>query len=858
MNEIIQINDDTLKNKKFISKMCKLTDEQVKQFIDDDIINNISKLDVNTINNIFRNSSAIMQNKMWENENIQQSLILGTKNIDNFRVNLDSIRRLEVFSKVIKSQSIKKNIYKNYYFQIIASYIPETEHRFFKVYDVTKAFDEIIKSKRFNESKKNIQFCILEYLNSHSKKLLLPSNFRENYKSIDDLLIDNYWKEIDKSILSQLTDSELFFLDVVAKHNNNESIKKYILDNLKSDKTFDEFFESVKEQNSLIYRKLRINHENRRLYINCPDLEKTVFDIMIKDLKDEEIIVEKFLKSLIQKINLRKTNVKLENVYNTLKRNYYNEILSYDDVKTLVNKYNNDMMDIILKFYLKFNIVLKNVGYLSGISAEQLEKVNAKHINKLYKLLEDKTQDEISSIYGVCIKLYMIFGYERALEILNGKYGKYNSIFLNNVAKTNVTKIKMKQEGEKYLPDINNRFINFMFETPTRNHFINMLNNKDSELYKRWYYIYNNYNDILEKCQGNITMKKIEKILETEKYDLSLDIITPDNYMLKNNSFLENIVLGNKTKHSNDEILMEIIKIYNQMKKRIESSIPYIKGTASNGYSYEMLKFDDIQIFELGYKANCCIRVKDIAHNHLLYSALCRNGRTLLIYNKLGDLMGFCPLKRNGNVLIANSIECTGKKTIENFGYLGLCFKEASKSIIDITNNEKEPIDIVCIGNSSYAKPETIPFPKNYLTPTIFEKDDEIYGNTDSYHKYLDVVCTKKDFKYENIKNQNPNVSYMDPREKIKYVNFRDYNIDKKESLNVINSINYSLNREQYTPINKFSIVEVYYSKDWYVANLYGEIVGKYLENDPRAKIECETYLNKLKSLENNKVLQKI
>ena len=98
----------------------------------------------------------------------------------------------------------------------------------------------------------------------------------------------------------------------------------------------------------------------------------------------------------------------------------------------------------------------------------------------------------------------------------------------------------------------------------------------------------------------------------------------------------------------------------------------------------------------------------------------------------------------------------------------------------------------------------------------------------------------------------------MDPREKIKYVNFRDYNIDKKESLNVINSINYSLNREQYTPINKFSIVEVYYSKDWYVANLYGEIVGKYLENDPRAKIECETYLNKLKSLENNKVLQKI
>ena len=63
------------------------------------------------------------------------------------------------------------------------------------------------------------------------------------------------------------------------------------------------------------------------------------------------------------------------------------------------------------------------------------------------------------------------------------------------------------------------------------------------------------------------------------------------------------------------------------MKKRTESSIPYIKGEVSNGYFYEMMKLKDPIAFTLGYKGNCCIRINDIAHNHLLHATLCRNGR---------------------------------------------------------------------------------------------------------------------------------------------------------------------------------------------------------------------------------------
>ena len=117
-----------------------------------------------------------------------------------------------------------------------------------------------------------------------------------------------------------------------------------------------------------------------------------------------------------------------------------------------------------------------------------------------------------------------------------------------------------------------------MFETPKNNHFINMLENKKSDIYKRWYYLYNRYDEILDKCHNEITMKKVLSILETEKYDVNRKIIKPDVYNLNDNEFLENIILGNKTNSSNDTVLTSIVEIYRKMKKRIESSIPYVEG----------------------------------------------------------------------------------------------------------------------------------------------------------------------------------------------------------------------------------------------------------------------------------------
>ena len=125
-------------------------------------------------------------------------------------------------------------------------------------------------------------------------------------------------------------------------------------------------------------------------------------------------------------------------------------------------------------------------------------------------------------------------------------------------------------------------------------------------------------------------------------------------------------------------------------------------------------------------------------------------------------------MKRNGNVLIANSIECVDKEIEANGRLISTTFKEGIEKIVEITKQSNEPINLACIGSDSYLKPNTTHFPKDYPTPTIFEKDDEVYKDTDIYHRALDIVYKDNNFDLRNIKSKNPDVSYMDPRDEIK------------------------------------------------------------------------------------------
>ena len=558
---------------------------------------------------------------------------------------------------------------------------------------------------------------------------------------------------------------------------------------------------------------------NNKYYINR--FINYIFGLIVNfDCTEEE---KSILKSLLE--------FKIKN--NTISRADYNMLL------------NNVTREKSL-FYLKFGQIDRNMNYLSGITTKQLLNVNIKHVNMIAKYLKEENEDELSNTYAKAIKMYFIFGLERSLEILNGKYGKLNNYFFNALMKVNVSMVELIPEGNKTTPHIKKAFIDYMFAKKDDNHFIDCLKDIELKLSRYWYLLYNNFEEIKEKCNGTITPEKLYIILTELSNTKGIGTIEPDYYRLKENDVLCNILLGNKARRNDEEVYSEVTRIYDKMKLRTESSIPYVEGELPNGYRYETAKLDDPIIFTLGYIGNCCIRVHDIAHNHLLHAALCRNGRMLIIYNENGHVKAFSPLKRNGEVLIANSIECANRLNDKNAVE---AFSKAIKDIVSTSKgNEEKPIRLVCIGNNSYTKPTTTEFPKSTVAPTIYEKDDPIYRDTDIYHRVLDIVYKDPKLNLDNIRYGSPSHEYSDPRPEICHAEYAlDPMDDIRNAVTVINAIRYSKIKSSLDARVTFQKLEYYhvkkciYNKDWYIViTSNNEIHGDYINTDPRAKEEYD------------------
>lgn len=845
-------NPLSYKNKKMLKVIKALSDEEINKYITAEVIVTIGSLDEKIINTIFRNVSAQFQIKMWADERIQSAIILGSKDVSKIVCGDNLIRELENLNKVIKSQSIKRNLYSNKYFVYAIIKQKKIEQRFFHSYDINKIFEGVIASEIYNGLSIEEQQYVLELLNKYTRELLLPNDFRK-ISNIKKILFETDIDSIPDIVLSQLNEDELLFLEYINNNSSNKTLTRIIEEYLKNKKA--SFLTLIQEINKreTSYKQLLDSFRTKNVYYlyRLTSLEERVYNIVLTSEDDEikESVIE-YISNFIS----QNTSIDYNFISSTIRRNMNLKLLDYQIISKLLYIQNNNDYELKMQFYLKFGIALYRVDYLNGITAEQISKVNVKHINKIKQLVDNEEQDEIAVQYANSIKLYFIYGYERSLDILKERYGTIDKTFFDNVAKTDISRVTMKEEGSKYIPIVDMRFINFMFERQDNNHFIEMLKNKESSVYRMWYHFYNNYDHILNKCHNQITLKKLVSILETEKYDIDRGLITPDNYLLNKNIFLENIILGNKTRHSNTKVLEEIITIYNQMRKRLESSIPYVENK-DNEYSYQSMYLDDPIIFTLGYRADCCIRTLDIAHFHLKHAALCRNGRVMLIYHN-NELAAFAPLKRNGNVLIVNSIECIKKDKKYREGIIN-ALNEAILEMVNVCALSEEPIDLVCIGSGAYAKPTGETFPATIPTPTIYESDIDEYKNTDCYHKKLDIIYVKEDFNFSNIYSKDPKTSYMDPRPNVKEIISTSDKMEVKDALNIINAINYEKYPNNYQELINVYLYKAYYSKDWYVYLNYQGVIGECLDTDPRAREEYEYYLNKLLEYNEQKKLKK-
>ena len=821
----IRINLDESNATKILDS---LSDDEKEIILHDITIQNIilNFDNVNTLKNIFRKSPIYFQEILFENIRIQNLLLtinnkISKEDILSSKENLftaKEIRKMEVFVRNIKSSKVFNELIKNETFKyfIINCNYNSLKKSFFDNINKEQLFYNIVNSSTYTNLNINRKLSLITLFNTISDHLLLPFNYNIVFKSSVDIIklkeICTFEKiNIDKNTLSILSSK---MIDELIKLHNIDN--KIIIDFLCND-----IIESIEKLNYNFKKIFYHLIDNSSEFTN---IDLMYFNKIIERSKTDNEQIKSMLYITITNYDISKTD-------------YIQLFKKANIVKTL--------------FYIKFKNIPTIETDLETIDENQLLSINTKAVNTIASKINTNLINRDNSIYILAIKMYLTFGLELSLNILDNKFGTLDELFFINLNKLNTINVKFKQEGKKYLPIINKEFINFMFSNKNNNNFIDMFIQKNY-LKDNWSYLYNNFSKIKEKCRNEITIKKVNIILKQTSPNRSITDISPNNFRLGEDDILDDVCIGNRSEKKPSEIYSILLEIYEKMKLRIESSIPYVKGYTNSGYRYECMKLTDPIAFTLGFKANSCIRLEDIAHNHLLHATLCRNGRIILIYDYLNRLVAFSPIKRNGEVLIVNSIECTFDYSDE---YILEAFNESIDAIISKTHeniNEDTPINLVCIGKDSHVKPEYTPLPPKVSTPNIYEKNEPLYRNTDEYHKTLYIIRQTSNLDIYNIRYGNPKASYMDPREIIRHCDFKlccDKLINK--ALKRINSIRYTNTEisklDDFKLATKDMISKCIFNEDWYVLiDNNGNIFGEYIDIDPRAKIEYLTTLEEL------------
>ena len=541
------------------------------------------------------------------------------------------------------------------------------------------------------------------------------------------------------------------------------------------------------------------------------------------------------------------------------------------DYNEIVNLFAN-VSDLKSAFFLRFELATEYDVHLNGIAVEQLIKINVKHINKIFVLLSKLKEFEGVAIFkALAIKMYLVFGLDKSIELLSGNY-PVNELFLEIVNKLDVSSVKFKLDGKKYSPVIHEEFYRFLF----KDGYINLLFDKDSILLKMWYYFYNNFSEIKKICNGKIKREKLGQILAGRLADNDESLfyagectanspianimskIPPNCWQLA--SVLSKILLDSIVINADNDfeaILKIISDTRNSQIKRVNTTIPCVNCKLSNGWSYGIASNDSIEVYEVGMRKNDCFKINGIGHNHLLHALLSINGGILFIYNPEGIIASYSPLKRNGELLIANSIEIVPD------------FYEAEEIIIDVFNEsirhicqiskeceDEHYLKVVTIGATAKYKPDGIPWPDNIPTPTILEKSVPKYKNTDSYHAQLLVIHSAGDIDLLKIWYGQVEPIYLPPRKEVLFcVNDGTKLLLQSKMLRMIEGVRYTNwietgnNKDEFESLFLIGSEILYCNTDWFVIVKYdGSIYFECLEYDVRARREMEIVLSDLKN----------
>ena len=459
----------------------------------------------------------------------------------------------------------------------------------------------------------------------------------------------------------------------------------------------------------------------------------------------------------------------------------------------------------------------------------------------LWKLRRRATYQE-HEYQEIAYKLYQVFGFNNAIELLSQKYGQINYEQIHFIVKD--------LEPAALTPTEKQIFSSFIFgdkkdyTTPIRQ----MLNGRGIELFLNFDYFHNNLSYFIKKLGTKIKVDRLMVLLK-ERF-LTSDPTTPEiTGELKEDIISSYYHKYSATETTSDKVVDINTDVYiNKLRNKYSSSIPRIPLQETPEITPELLKLSDPRNLTHGYRSGNCFRVNGDAS--ILFSKFLDSEHMRILSFSTPEYKDYAMvlLMRNGNVLIAQGIETSKWVPPELKGkVLYDLTKQSLKQVMDYMNENGDEIVGTIIGatnqNVTAYNSQMLPF----LVSPILENSSNYYNGISSYQCLLDLAPTKTTY---DMKAYEPQKRYFDEREEILSRKRNSINMDLERR---IISLRYQRTKSEggfsfYETLLGHQEEETICNKDWYITLFTDGTIDSYISEttDPRAKEEYDRELGKV------------
>ena len=540
-----------------------------------------------------------------------------------------------------------------------------------------------------------------------------------------------------------------------------------------------------------------------------------------KSIDDKNIkyieLRNKYMKHLME--NLQRDNTIDESMIDSISRRMFYRIIK--------GKISFEQLDK-LKTFKAFIYLARNPGAKDiSMTEEILDELNEKQVQsfnlKLYKKLCDTIRESYKTskpleenIQKMAFKLFIGFGFNNALKIIEQRKRFTSLEYLLNGMKINHTEID--NEGN---PILNGKLMNFLFghDSDVKNaNMLKIMNGQLPFMEKRFSKIFNDWDNIYEKLNGNVSVKRIMDLLKDPTTYLN-----PDEYRLE--------VPLKDIDSQEPAIIKKAREWYKVMKGRKYSSIPKVTGNLDE-YTYEILDLDDPSALAVGYLTRCCFLIDGLSRESLYHSISSKNGRTFVV-KKNGELIAQSWVWRNGNFLCFDNVETRGKYSYDT---LLSVYQQASQELLEKSNaseNPKESLKVITYGTSE----SKMSRPSKIFAGTL----PRVLENV-GYSDAKDEQCILAEKEYDTLYYGEVTAKYLDPRPLVReFTNISAMNDVDISRLNIeLDSIEYS-STGKVRKNNARNCRYIAINKDWYIAITdKGNVEIQVLKDDERATEECK------------------